>query len=55
MTNELESKLWFDNYTNILHIGKIMITICSNWELSHSRVDANKSHYFRIGRIAVRL
>lgn len=55
MTKDNNCKVWFDTYKKILHIGKIMICLQSNWKLGYYRVDASKAHYFRIGRVAIRL
>lgn len=52
---KISSLIWYDDYKKNLHIGKIIIGLYSGWRLSHHRVDANNSHYFRLGRLAVRI
>lgn len=54
MTDSTKGFLWFDNYTKILHIGKIMIRISKNPEFYFRRVDATKRPYLRLGWMAIR-
>ena len=48
-------KLFYDRYTKILHIGKVMIGFGHKWNFYHMRVDAGHAHYFRIGTMAIRI
>ncbi len=54
MTKQPKRKLWYDNYTKILHIGKIMMRIVTKWELYYCRIDGGKIPYLKIGRLAIR-
>jgi len=48
-------KIYYDNYTKILHIGKVMIGLGHSFRFYHTRVDAGHAHYFRIGTMAIRI
>ncbi len=47
-------KLYYDSYTKILHIGKVMIVRCSDCKFYYSRL-YKKAHYFRLGWMAIRI
>lgn len=48
-------RIYYDNYTKVLHIGKVMIGLVHSFGFYHTRVDAGKAHYFRIGTMAIRI
>lgn len=47
-------KLYYDSYSKVLHIGKVMIVIRSDFKFYHSRL-YKKAHYFRLGWMAIRI
>ena len=48
-------RLFYDNYTKILHINKSMITISKRFSLGYRRVDGSKSPYFELGYLRIRI
>lgn len=48
-------KIYYDKYTKILHIGKVMIGLGYPFRFYHIRLDAGNAHYFRIGTMAIRI
>jgi len=50
-------KLFYDDYTKILHIGKVMIGLggFTNWELKYYHSEEFGWHYMRIGKLAIRI
>ena len=56
LINNIKSKFYWDSYTKILHVGKIMINIggFTDWAFHYCRVDASNRPYIRIGKVAIR-
>jgi len=53
-----QSKIWYDDYTKILHLGKnlkIGIGGFTNWGLTFHRDKEIGLIYFRLGKLAVGL
>lgn len=48
-------KIWYDDYTKILHIGKIMIRHSFSGKFKYCRVDASKRPYLKLGVVDIRL
>ena len=52
-----QSKIWYDDYTKILHLGKQSIGLggFTNWALVYHRDKEIGLTYFRIGKLAIAL
>jgi len=50
-------KIFYDDYTKILHLGKVMIGLggFTDWKLLHYKSQDFGWHYFRLGKLAIRI